>query len=209
MLPNSRAERGVQPDEQPQECFRALPSPSQRLLADRPGCSLEKIMTSVRQIQPDEWQVLRAVRLAALQDAPTAFSETLAEARAMPDESWRDRAQRDAKGETSFCALAFDDGQPIGMAVGISDPDDSALAYLAAMWVAPEYRGTDAAPLLVDSVTRWAASLGAKILFAGVLEGNTRAAAFFQKVGFVPHTGTVPDHPTINGSGLVLSKKLQ
>jgi GNAT superfamily N-acetyltransferase len=166
-------------------------------------------MTLVRQIQPDEWQLLRSVRLAALEDAPAAFSETLAEARAMPDEFWQDRAERGARGETSFCALAFDGGQPIGMAVGIADPDEGALAYLAAVWVAPAHRATDAAPLLVDSVARWAASRGARILFAGVLEGNTRAAAFFRKVGFVPHMGTAPDHPTINGSGLVLSKKPQ
>jgi GNAT superfamily N-acetyltransferase len=118
----------------------------------------------------------------------------------MPDEFWRGGAEGGAKGETSFCALAFDDDQPIGMAVGITDQDESALAYLAAMWVAPEHRGTDAASLLVDSVARWAASRGAKILFAGVLEGNTRAAAFFQKVGFVPHLGTVPDHPMTKGA---------
>jgi GNAT superfamily N-acetyltransferase len=166
-------------------------------------------MTMVRQIQPDEWQVLRSVRLAALADAPTAFSETLTDARAMPDEFWRGLAERGARGEASFCALAFDNGQAIGMALGMADPADSALAYLAAVWVAPEHRGTDAAPMLVDSVARWAASRGARMLFAGVLEGNTRAAAFFQKVGFAPHMGTVPDHPTINGSGLVLSKQPQ
>ena len=166
-------------------------------------------MTIVRQIQPDEWDILRSVRLAALEDAPEAFSETLAEVRIMTDDFWQGRAERGAKGETSFCAMAFDVGQPIGMAVGIADQSNSAMAYLAAMWVAPRHRGTDAAPLLVDSVARWAASHGALILFAGVREGNVRAAAFYRKVGFVSHTGTIPDHPTTNRCGLLLSRKLK
>jgi hypothetical protein len=102
------------------------------------------MMTIVRQIQPDEWEVLRAVRLAALRDAPTAFSETLAEAEAMPADFWQGRAER-----------------------------------------------------------------GAKVLYAGVLEANARATAFYQNVGFVPHLGVVPDHPTTHGSELVLSKELQ
>lgn len=167
------------------------------------------MMTVVRQILSGEWEIMRAVRLAALRDAPAAFSETLSEAEAMPADFWQGRVERGAKGETSFCALAFAEDRPIGMAVGISDQKDSALAYLVAMWVAPECRRTAAAPLLADSVACWAASRGAEVLFAGVLEGNTRAAAFYQKVGFTPHQGMIPDHPATNGTGLVLSRKLR
>ena len=72
-------------------------------------------MTIVRQIKPDEWEIGRSVRLAALQDSPSAFSETNAEAVAMPDDFWQGRAERGAKGETSFCAIAFADDEPIGM----------------------------------------------------------------------------------------------
>jgi GNAT superfamily N-acetyltransferase len=152
---------------------------------------------------------MRSVRLAALEEAPEAFSEKLAEARAAADDFWQGRTERGAKGETSFCALAFDDAQPIGMAVGIVEKGDVDNAYLAAMWVAPKYRGTGAAKSLVDLIARWAASRGAGILFAGVREGNVRAAAFYRKVGFVSHIGTVPDHPTTNGCGLLLSKNLK
>jgi GNAT superfamily N-acetyltransferase len=169
----------------------------------------ERIATTVRQIQSDEWRVLRSVRLAALEEAPEAFSETLAEARAASDDFWQGRTERGARGETSFCAITSDAGQPIGMAVGIVEQGDINNAYLAAMWVAPEYRGTGAAKALVNSVSGWAASRGATILFAGVREGNVRAAAFYRKVGFVLHTGAVPDHPTTNGCGLLLSKMLK
>ena len=166
-------------------------------------------MTSVRQIRANEWKIGRTVRLAALIDSPNSFSETYADAVAMPDAFWQGRAKRGAKGEISFGALAFDGDEPVGMAVGIMDQADNSVAYLAAMWVAPAQRGTNAAPLLVDSVVDWAVSRSADILYAGSLEGNTRALAFYLKAGFSPHTGWVQAHPTIDGSELVLSKRLE
>jgi len=165
-------------------------------------------MTTVRQIRPDEWELARSVRLAALQDSPAAFSETSADALGQPDEFWQGRAERGAKGETSFSVIAFSDDQPIGMAVGIADQSDATIAYLAAMWVAPQHRGTDAAPLLVDSVATWARSLNIKVLFAGVLAENDHAEAFYRKVGFGPYEGPVPKHPAAEGSGVLLRKEL-
>ena len=166
-------------------------------------------MTTARQIKPDEWQLGRFVRLSALHDSPAAFSETYADAVAQPDDFWQGRAERGARGETSFSAIAFSGDDPIGMAVGIADQQDSSLGYLAAMWVAPEHRGTAAAPLLVNSVTSWAIAHGMKTLFAGVLKENHRAAAFYQKVGFTQHNGPAPNHPAADGSELLLCQELE
>jgi len=163
-------------------------------------------MIDIRQIQRDEWEIGRSVRLAALQDSPCAFSETYANAVVMPDDFWRGRAERGARGEASFSALAFADDEPIGMAVGLADPEDSAVAYLVAMWVAPEHRGTHVASSLVDAVADWAASRGASNVFAGVLLGNSRAASFYRKVGFAVHEGGVPKHPATDGAEVVLSR---
>lgn len=77
-------------------------------------------MTIVRQIQPDEWLLACQVRLAALTDAPEAFSEALAEAHAMPDHEWKGRASRGAAGDVSFCALAINGGEPVGMAARLA-----------------------------------------------------------------------------------------
>ncbi len=166
-------------------------------------------MIDVRQIQPGEWEIGRSVRLAALRDSPGAFSEIYADAVAMPDDFWRGRAERGAGGETSFSALALADDEPIGMAVGLADQEDSAVAYLAAMWVSPEHRGTHVAPALVDAVVGWAASRGVSTIFAGVLHGNSRAASFYRKAGFAEHKGALPKHPATNGSEVVLSRKVE
>lgn len=164
---------------------------------------------TVRPIRADEWSVLRSVRFAALKDSPAAFSETLTDAEAMPAEQWQGRAARGAAGEASFCALAFDDARPIGMAVGIPDQNNCTSAYLAAMWVAPAHRGAAVALALVNAIAAWSASRGRTMLFAGVLPGNARAAAFYRKAGFVEHHGPSPEHPTTVGSEIVLKKDLR
>jgi RimJ/RimL family protein N-acetyltransferase len=165
-------------------------------------------MPIVRQIQPGEWQLGRAVRLAALQDAPAAFAETYANALTRPDDFWQDRAERGAAGETSFFAIALAADEPVGMAVGLIDPDDPKQAYLVAMWVAPQHRGTGMAAELVDSVANWATARAAAVLYAGVTQGNLRARAFYRKIGFADHTGVNPDHPATSGCQQVLSKRL-
>lgn len=165
-------------------------------------------MLIIRQVSPDEWQLLRLVRLRALEDAPGAFSGTLEEAVEEPDEEWRARAERGATGDASYCALAFEGDEPIGMAVGVADQADESRAYLVAMWVDRRHRGTPAASSLVGSIAEWARSRGVRSLFAGVLEGNDQAAAFYRKVGFAPHDGPAPEHPIAAYSDRLLSKVL-
>jgi len=170
--------------------------------------SNQAIVLTIRQVRPDEWEVLRAVRLRALEDSPAAFSGTLDEALEEPDDEWRARAEHGAAGDVSCCALAFEDDDPIGMAVGVRDPAVEDCAYLVAMWVDQRHRGTPAAPSLVGSIIGWARSEGIAVLFAGVLEGNDRAAAFYRKLGFALHRGTIPEHPIAAGSHSLLSKAL-
>ena len=162
-------------------------------------------MTEVRQIKRDEWPLLKQVRLAALGDSPDAFSGTLDEARELPDATWQQRAA----GSTSFSAVAIDAVGPVGIAVGLPDPEDTTRAYLVSMWVAPTHRGTNIAGSLVDLVESWAATHGAGTLFTAVTKSNTRAEAFYRKCGFEAHPGVLSDHPAVSGCGLVLSKKLE
>jgi ribosomal protein S18 acetylase RimI-like enzyme len=67
----------------------------------------------VRSLAADDWQQARAARLAALADAPYAFSSTLAKEQAYGEELWRRRA---ASGRTFG---AFDGARIIGLATGI------------------------------------------------------------------------------------------
>jgi len=159
----------------------------------------------IRQIKPDEWALLKQVRLAALRDTPSAFGKTLEEDSALPDTVWQDRAA----GHHSFTAIALEVSDPVGLAVGLPDPDDNARAYLVSMWVAPSHRGTDTASGLVKLVEAWAMEKGVEQLFLGLNLPNDRAAAFYRKCGFEPYHGTPPQHPAVSScTGAVLTKKL-
>jgi GNAT superfamily N-acetyltransferase len=165
-------------------------------------------MATIRQIKPDEWQLLKRVRLGALGDAPEAFSSTLERETAFADDTWQERTRDGAEGIKSFCTIALDAEEPAGIAVGLSDANDASKAYLVSMWVAPACRGTDIARLLVDAVAGWAAGAGALVLLAGVTSGNERALAFYKKVGFETFTGPRPDHPATNTCNLVIARRV-
>ena len=56
-------------------------------------------LMEVRRIRPDEGPVLRAVRIAALTDTPSAFGASLADTLTLTDAEWAARARRGAAGD--------------------------------------------------------------------------------------------------------------
>lgn len=88
----------------------------------------------IRATQKDDWQLLKQIRLAALQDTPTAFGVSYQTAAADSDAQWQARAA----GERTRFWLALDDDRPVGL-VGAGFRD-SARYELIAMWVEPAAR---------------------------------------------------------------------
>jgi ribosomal protein S18 acetylase RimI-like enzyme len=139
------------------------------------------VSLTVRRLGAHEADLLRDVRLRALGDAPMAFGSTLAREQGYAPRKWERWAAASATGERQ----AFFIVEPAaGMATGVIDDEDPALAHLYAMWVAPEARGTGAGTALVDAVVAWATARGAERLMTSVTEGNASAAALYAKAGF-------------------------
>jgi len=142
----------------------------------------------IRPLLPDEWRLLKSLRLRALADAPEAFGTTLAEAQAWPEEDWQERARRFAASPPATMCIAYQNGLPCGMvSCYLSETNsmaDQRVAELTAFWVAPESRGQGVGEALVSSVTDWATAQGVRVLQAWVTEGNERAVAFYKKTGF-------------------------
>lgn len=134
---------------------------------------------TLRRLGPDEWELLRDVRLMSLAESPQAFGSTHAHEAEFDEATWRDRA-------TSSGWFIAVDGEAIrGTVAGYHDeasPVDQ--RHLVAMWVAPEARGSGVAADLVEAVIEWARVDGAAEVTLGVADGNGRARALYLNCGF-------------------------
>lgn len=152
-------------------------------------------MTSIdiRPAREADWASLKAVRLAALHDAPGAFGMTLAEASADTDAQWRERAARVP------CAyvLAFDGEQAVGLAAGVLAAGGE--YHLMAMWVRPQWRGQGIAAALVDAVKAQALDQGHAGVVLEVAPDNCSAASLYARQGFIfqQQWSSLASHPAI------------
>lgn len=148
----------------------------------------------IRPTTASDWPALKAARLAALLDAPTAFGASHASAARFTDADWQQRAISTAQ-RTFF--LAFDGELAIGLAAQVVAGDGE--CHLIAMWVAQPYRGMAVAAALVEAVKQCAVKNGHARLVLDVAPENARAAAFYQKQGFVflPQWEALESHPHI------------
>lgn len=148
----------------------------------------------IRPTTASDWPALKAARLAALLDAPTAFGASHASAAGFSDADWQQRAVSTPQ-RTFF--LAFDAEQPVGLAAQVVA--GSGECHLIAMWVHSGYRGMSVAQGLVEAVKRCAVGNGHARLVLDVAPENARAAAFYQKQGFVflPEWEALESHPHI------------
>jgi RimJ/RimL family protein N-acetyltransferase len=158
---------------------------------------------TVRRLEPDDWELLREVRLRALADAPEAFGSTYARELGYDQTEWRRRAG------SSAWFLATDDQSVLGIVAGYRDPrwlPDR--RPLVAMWVAPQARGSGVAAQLVDAVMTWARDDAATELILGVVDSNARARALYVKCGFASTGQREPHHSDASRSIEILALTL-
>jgi len=142
----------------------------------------------VRRATEGDWAHLRAVRLAALADSPSAFGSTLSEEQEYTEEDWREWARDWA----TF--LAYQQRSAIGIVAGIGG-DTAAERKLIAMWVDPAHRGTGVASALVEAVKAWARDDGATRLMLWVTLDNHAATGLYRSSGFT-ETGSTRTLPS-------------
>jgi ribosomal protein S18 acetylase RimI-like enzyme len=133
----------------------------------------------IRRLAPADWAALREVRLAALAEAPYAFSSTLERELGFDEEQWRERL------ELTPHFGAWRAGELVGLAAGfVESPPEG--WHLVSMWVSPAERGSGAADGLVTAVCDLAGARGARRVALWVTEVNARARAFYRRAGFRP-----------------------
>ncbi|HET6918090.1 MAG TPA: GNAT family N-acetyltransferase [Jiangellaceae bacterium] len=155
---------------------------------------------SVRRIGPEDWMLLRDLRLRALSDSPAAFGSTYEGERPLTEADWRERLTR--PGRLSLVALLGD--QPAGIAGG--HVEEAGHVEVVSMWVVPSARGRGVGDALVDEVLRWARELDVREVRLWVTRGNVVAERLYQRHGF-ERNGDVkplPSNPCVDEVGMRL-----
>jgi ribosomal protein S18 acetylase RimI-like enzyme len=134
-------------------------------------------------LHQDDWRSWRAVRLAALAEAPYAYGSRLADWQGDGDREERWRGRLSVPGSYNLIALL--DGQPAGMASGIPT-GERGVVELVSMWVSPGARGRGVGDRLVAAVLAWSESVGATLVRLNVVEDNRHAEALYRRHGFEP-----------------------
>jgi ribosomal protein S18 acetylase RimI-like enzyme len=141
-------------------------------------------MVAVRRLGPDDWEVFREIRLAALADAPDAFGSTLEREQAFTADDWRQRL--------GGPVYVVDDAGPDGVGADGVGPvsvggvfDNAGTPHVWGMWTHPAHRHRGHARRILDALIP--AGTPAQ-LDVNVANGGARAA--YERYGFVA-TGEV------------------
>jgi RimJ/RimL family protein N-acetyltransferase len=144
----------------------------------------------VVELGPDDWRRWRTLRLAALAEAPQAFSSTLAGTLAADDEGW----WRARLTTVPHNLVVVRDGADVAM-VSLTGPGEDGAPELVSMWVAPAARGSDVADAAVRAVLALADDdhRGLPVVLS-VYADNRAALRLYARHGFVD-AGVSPDDP--------------
>jgi ribosomal protein S18 acetylase RimI-like enzyme len=139
---------------------------------------------TVRALSEDDWETFRAVRLAALTDAPGAFAAKADEERRYDEAFWRLRLRRSVRLVAESSAGG---NRQLGVvSLGQGNDDEDGVAEIFGLWVAPEARGTGVATKLVAASAERARQDGRTHVSYWVGTDNGRAVAFASGMGFRP-----------------------
>jgi predicted GNAT family acetyltransferase len=138
----------------------------------------------LRRLGPDDWEVLRDIRLRALAESPDAFGSTLDRERDYDEKEWRRRLVRPV-----FAVLA--DDRPVAMAGAFTD---EGRLQVWGMWTDPDHRGRGHARTLLDALLGAAVADGRPVSLH-VNTANPVARAAYESYGFVPTGELEPLRP--------------
>jgi ribosomal protein S18 acetylase RimI-like enzyme len=155
-------------------------------------------------LTPDDWARWRALRLAALADAPYAFGSRLEDWQGEGDREARWRARLEIRGSHNL--LATIDGKQAGIASGIIGPLTDKVELIS-MWVSQDVRGRGVGDQLVRAVEQFARQVPVGTLQLAVAPGNEPAIALYHRNG-LQHTGRLGEALADGQRERIMAKRL-
>jgi predicted GNAT family acetyltransferase len=141
-------------------------------------------MTEGRRLTPDDWEVLRDIRLRALADSPDAFGSTLEREMSFDEQEWRRRT-------TGPVLVVTHDRRAVSMAGTFTDEGG---VHVWGMWTDPDHRGRGYGRAVLDALVGEAVADGVRVALH-VNVANPGARAFYERYGFVPTGELEPLRP--------------
>ena len=139
---------------------------------------------TIRQLQPSEWAVLKAVRLKALQTDPSVFGSNYQKESLMNEVDW----QNWLTGPDCAVFCIFEGEQPVGItgvAVDRNDPTRKK-SILWGSWLEPHVRGQGVSVMMYEARINWAKNhLVVEKIVVGHRASNLASKFANQKHGFV------------------------
>jgi RimJ/RimL family protein N-acetyltransferase len=143
-------------------------------------------------VGPEDWRLWRSMRLAALEEAPSAFGSTLGEWSGERDTeaSWRARLS-----EVALNIVVLRNGEPAGMVSAVA-PGETGDVELISLWVTPGARGAGVGAEAIRAVCHWTdRTYPGTAIVLSVRSHNARARARYERHGFVD-AGPSPHDPS-------------
>lgn len=162
-------------------------------------------MIVIKPMLPDQWQLHKVVRTAALADAPYAYSTTLETAHKRSDGDWSRLTEQYISNPNSITYFVYNDDVPCGMCACVIAGD---AAEMFAVWVDPAHRRKGAGRALIDYACSWSEGKGAVKMKVGVYDDNPQALAFYRSAGFVDRGEINPELSNEERRVLMLARDL-
>lgn len=152
-------------------------------------------MTSFRVevLTENDWPRLRSIRLSALRLDPLAFLATYEREVAYTEQRWR---QEFSRGEWNVMLASDQDAGLVGATTEPEMPPHE--CHLEFLWVAPDYRRTGGATMLLRTVLDRLRDSGVRTVWLWILNGNHPALRLYEQFGFqsTNERQPLPDDPT-------------
>jgi ribosomal protein S18 acetylase RimI-like enzyme len=137
-------------------------------------------MPDIKLLVPNEWRLLRQVRLTALQESPDSFLAQYDEEFTFSQERWRSEFDR------GDWYIGFRQQNAMSM-VGCTREKETPKSecFIEYLWVEPDSRGSGVAFHLLTNIIDRLRVAGVRRAFLWVMDGNDRAERLYRRVGFV------------------------
>ena len=147
---------------------------------DRSLKEVDVVRLNISVILPDQWRILKRLRLDALKDSPSTFLGNYDRESQWSPGQWR------AECSASTWVSATVNEKLVGVAKLAISNDPEVTLHIESMWVNPGWRRRGIAQALVEKLEILAREQGEEILGLWTFDGNESARRLYLRLGFHP-----------------------